>query len=91
VRLFEAAACGCCIISDPWAGLDDVLEAGKEVLVAGSTEEVLALITRMPPERCTAVGRAARTRVLDEHSHIRRAEYLSDCLRESLELQSAAP
>ena len=90
VRLFEAAACGCCIISDAWEGLAEVLEPGREVLVADSTDEVLALMERTTPDGRIAMGRAARERVLQEHSHTRRAAYLADCLREGMEMQSVA-
>jgi len=44
VRLFEAAACGTPVISDPWPGLDDLFEPGTEVLIARSTADVLACL-----------------------------------------------
>lgn len=76
VRLFEAAACGCCIVSDAWPGLDEVLEPEREVLVAHDTGEVLELLDRVGDDERHAIGRAARRRVLSEHSHVRRAETL---------------
>jgi spore maturation protein CgeB len=91
VRLFEAAACGTCIVSDRWAGLDEVFEPGEEVLVADDTADVLELLEHVSPERAVAIGRAARARVLREHSHLRRAEYLVGCLRDPMELQRVAP
>ncbi len=90
VRLFEAAACECCIVSDPWPGLDEVLEPGREVLVAGSGAEVLELMAATSPAQRAAMGRAARQRVLAEHSHLRRAEYLVERLREDAEVSHAA-
>jgi spore maturation protein CgeB len=90
VRLFEAAACGTCIVSDRWSGLDEVLEPGREVLVADDTADLLALLDDITVERAAAMGRAARARMLREHSHLRRAEYLVSCLREPLELQRVA-
>jgi spore maturation protein CgeB len=90
VRLFEAAACGTCIVSDRWAGLEDVLEPGEEILVADTTDDVLALLDGLSPERCAIIGRAARARVLREHSHLRRAEYLAGCLEEPVELPRVA-
>ena len=60
-RLFEAAACGACIISDTWPGLDSVLEPGREVLLADSTsEDVAAHLDALTPQRRAAIGRAAR-------------------------------
>lgn len=80
VRLFEAAACGSCIVSDAWPGLDEVLEPGREVLVASNTADVLGMLDRIDPEERAAIGHAARLRVEAEHSHLRRAEYLAACL-----------
>lgn len=90
VRLFEAAACATCIVSDRWAGLEEVLEPGEEVLVADDTDDLVALLEGVSPERAAAIGRAARPRILREHSHLRRAEYLVACLREPLEMQRVA-
>src|SRR5690606_24475949 len=39
VRLFEAAACGTPIISDAWPGIEDVLEPGKEAVIAHSSQD----------------------------------------------------
>ena len=33
-RIFEAAGAGACIITDAWEGIDEVLEPGREILVA---------------------------------------------------------
>src|SRR5690606_20493709 len=76
VRLFEAAACGCCIVSDAWPGLDEVLEPGREVLIATSTAEMLDILERIGAEQRADIGRAARKRIEAEHSHLRRAEEL---------------
>jgi spore maturation protein CgeB len=91
VRLFEAAACGCCIISDDWRGLEQVLEPGREILIAASTDEVLDLMEGMTAAQRDAIGRAARERVLAEHSHTQRAKYLVSCLVEGMDIQRAAP
>ena len=73
-RLFEAAACGACIISDTWAGLESVLEPGREVLLADSPADVAAHLDALTPQRREAIGRAARERVLREHTFASRAE-----------------
>jgi spore maturation protein CgeB len=73
VRLFEAAACGACIISDRWPGLETLLEPNREVLLAGSRADVLGHLTSLTPERRTSIGQAARERVLREHTYERRA------------------
>ncbi|HEX7038451.1 MAG TPA: glycosyltransferase [Pseudomonadales bacterium] len=80
VRLFEAAACGCCIVSDAWPGLDEVLAPGREVLIATRTADVLGMLERIGPDERAEIGRAARRRIEAEHSHLRRAEELVACL-----------
>jgi len=91
VRLFEAAACGTCVISDRWPGLEEVLTPGEEVLLADSTVDVLELLDQVPERRRQAVSDAARARILREHSHLRRAEDLIGALRPPPEVRRAAP
>ncbi|MGK3985822.1 glycosyltransferase [Sorangium sp. So ce136] len=74
-RLFEAAACGTPILSDSWDGLDQFFTPGKEILVARTTDEAVAALS-LPAGEIAAVARAARERVLAEHSASRRAEEL---------------
>lgn len=74
-RLFEAAACGTPVLSDDWPGLGDFFRPGEELLVARSTEEVLAALER-PREELARIGRRARERTLAEHTAARRAEQL---------------
>lgn len=76
VRLFEAAACGAAIISDAWPGLDQLLTPGKEILLASSTEDVLRILRETTESERTAMGAAARARVLAEHTSARRAAEL---------------
>ncbi|HYE62216.1 MAG TPA: glycosyltransferase [Phycisphaerales bacterium] len=73
VRLFEAAACGTPIISDIWAGIEEVLEPGSEILLADSSQEVLRLLTTMPEGQRRAIGERARQRILREHTAEHRA------------------
>jgi spore maturation protein CgeB len=82
VRLFEAAACGTAIISDAWAGLEAFFEPGKEILVATSTSEVLAIIKSEPDRTTLGIGQAARERFLKEHTPDHRATELESYLSE---------
>jgi spore maturation protein CgeB len=77
-RLFEAAACGACIISDTWPGLDALLQPEAEVLLAEDRFDVLRHLQRLSDEQRAAIGAAARARVLREHTYERRAEQLED-------------
>ena len=74
-RLFEAAACGVPVLSDWWEGLDEFFEPGREILVARTTEEAIEALRR-PAEDLARLGRAARQRVLAEHTAEARARQL---------------
>ncbi len=76
VRLFEAAACGTPIISDRWCGIEDVLTPGREIFLADSADEVLALLRELPEDQRRAAGDAARRRVLSAHTADHRAREL---------------
>jgi spore maturation protein CgeB len=78
-RLFEAAACGTAIVSDPWDGLDAFFEVGREILVAESAGDVTAALD-LSPEARRRVGAAARARVLAEHTADHRARRLAALL-----------
>jgi spore maturation protein CgeB len=82
VRLFEAAACGAPIISDIWPGIETVLEPDEEILLARSSEDVLAILAETSDERRRAVARAARRRVLAEHTAEHRARTLHELMAE---------
>ena len=75
VRLFEAGACGCPIVSDRWDGIEDVLEPGRDVMLADDADAVLSLLDWPEPRR-RAAGTAARRRVLGAHTAAHRAERL---------------
>ncbi len=75
VRLFEASACATPIISDPWAGLNDVFLIGREIAVATSSVQVSQLLA-WPDQRRRDLGQAARHRVLNAHTAAHRAKLL---------------
>ncbi len=84
VRLFEAAACGVPIVSDWWEGLDAFLEPGREILVAGSADEALAVIRELSEAERTVIGARARDRVLARHTAAHRAVELERYALEAL-------
>ena len=81
-RLFEAAACGVPILSDCFEGLDAFFEPGREILVASTTEEAIAALDRSP-EELKRISRAARERVLTEHTSERRVQDLEAALEQA--------
>ena len=76
VRLFEAAACGTPVISDPWPGLEDLFLPQEEILIARSGHEVLDWLRNVPDDLRRQLGEAARKRFLAEHTPEHRAESL---------------
>jgi spore maturation protein CgeB len=82
-RLFEAAACGTPVISDPWPGLEDCFEPGREVLVSRGPEDTLRLLRDFGPEERARLAERARTRALAQHTAAHRAEALLGYVREA--------
>ncbi|HEU4612528.1 MAG TPA: glycosyltransferase, partial [Kofleriaceae bacterium] len=81
VRLFEAAACGVPIISDVWPGIEELLEPGREILLAHSGEDVLRFM-ELPESERAAIGSRGRSRILAEHTAAHRASQLESYVRE---------
>ena len=80
VRLFEATACGTPVLSDAWAGIEDVLEPGREILIMRDSDDVLAALAIDDAAR-TAIGQAGRRRTLRQHTGVQRAAELEAWLR----------
>jgi len=90
VRLFEAAACGVPIVSDPWAGLDHFFRPGEEILIARSAEESLAFLSGTGEEERRRIGARARRRVLKSHTAATRAAELEEYALAGLDRQVRA-
>src|SRR3546814_8907153 len=73
VRLFEAAAFGSPIISDPWAGLESLFMPEAEILIAENSDDVLRALLDIPETRRLAIAAAGRSRDMAEHSSERLA------------------
>lgn len=86
-RLFEAAGAGACLVTDRWEGVELFLEPGFEVLVAANGEEVADWLDQLTPARASAIGRAARRRILSEHTYGHRVV----ALEQVLDAATAAP
>ena len=79
-RPFELASAGACIVSGPHEGIDRWFEPGREITVVGDANEAVAAYRELlaDPGRAAELGRAARARVLDEHTYLHRARQLLD-------------
>ena len=85
MRLFEGAACGALVLTDPIApqnGGDALFEIGREVVVYENDEDLCAKIDHFltnEKERST-IARAGQTRVLREHTYAHRAQSILNVL-----------
>jgi spore maturation protein CgeB len=79
-RVFEAAGAGACVITDAWEGIELFLEPGREVLVASSGQEVADLVDGLDVRQAKQIGRAARARMLLEHTYGHRVQELERLL-----------
>jgi spore maturation protein CgeB len=84
VRLFEAAACAVPVISDRWQGIDSLFAPGREILLADTSDQVVEFLRA----DAAAIGRAARSRILDGHTAAARAAELEHHL---IDASAAAP
>ena len=79
-RVFEAAGAGACLITDSWPGIEMFLEPGEEVLVAEDGGAVAEIVRGIDAAEARRIGRAARRRVLAEHTYARRAVAVEEAL-----------
>jgi spore maturation protein CgeB len=88
-RIFEAAGAGACIVSDAWAGIDQFLEPGSEILVANNGAEVAGYVDALNEGTARQIGEAARKRVLAEHTYALRAAEVESVLEGRDQLREA--
>jgi spore maturation protein CgeB len=81
-RVFEAAGCGSCVITDAWEGIDTFFAPGEEILVARTADDLVDLVRGTSAARARAIGEAARRRVLRDHTYAARAADLERVLQE---------
>ena len=81
-RPFELASAGAAIVSSPHDGIERWFEPGRELVLVTDADEAAAAYRELldDPGRAVELGRAARERVLDEHTYVHRARRLLDLL-----------
>ena len=72
-RVFEAAACGACLVTDAWEGVERFFEPQREILVAGGPQDLVRYVETVSPAAARAVGERARRRALRDHTYASRA------------------
>jgi spore maturation protein CgeB len=73
-RVFEAAGAGVCLITDRWVGIETFFAPGKEILVAGSAEEIVAWLRDTSAAKAKDIGQNMRVRALRDHTYELRAK-----------------
>ena len=81
-RMFEAAGAASCQITDAWRGIEEFFAPGEEILVAEDAEAIVRFVRQVTPERARAIGKAARSRALRDHTYDQRALLLDSILRQ---------
>jgi spore maturation protein CgeB len=79
-RVFEAAGCGSCVITDAWEGISTFFAPGEEILVARTCDDLVRCVRATSAERAREIGAAARRRVLRDHTYAQRAAQLDAVL-----------
>jgi spore maturation protein CgeB len=79
-RLFELAAAGAAIVTNPYEGIERWFEPGRELLVVSGADEAVEAYRSLldDPASAAELGRRARERVLGEHTFADRARRLLD-------------
>src|SRR5207248_9898681 len=77
-RPFELAALGCAMVSNPYVGVEEWFEPGREIIIVHNQEEALdAYKSLLKSESMrTELGARARQRLLNEHTYDHRARQL---------------
>lgn len=83
VRLFEAAACACPVVSDRWRGLEEIFPIGEAIHVADTADDVCELLSANDEARRQKVARRARDIVLASHTGEARAREFISCITSS--------
>lgn len=83
-RPFELSAMQCCVVANPYNGLELWFEPGKEIIIVNSTDEAvdrLRYLLAHDDERAR-MAQAARDRVLKEHTFRHRARDLVNIVQQ---------
>ena len=82
-RPFELAAMAACIVANPYDGMEAWFEPEKEIIIVRSTEEAVDRYRHLLANDSVreAMGRAARERVLKQHTFQHRARQLLEIVK----------
>lgn len=82
-RPFELAAFGACIVSQPYNGIEEWFDIGREMIVANNETEVLSIYQYLldSDDEREKIGEHARVRLLKDHTYQRRAEEMTSIIK----------
>ena len=82
-RLFELAAFGVCIVSQPYNGINEWFDIGKELIVVHSDDEAIETYKWLlsSDEERKRMGEKIRQKVLKEHTYRNRAESILKAIK----------
>lgn len=77
-RPFELAAFGACIVSQPYNGIEEWFEPGKELIIVDEETNLIDLYQELvdSEEKCEEMGINAREKVLKDHTYRKRVDQL---------------
>ena len=77
-RPFELAALGCAMVSNPYSGVEEWFEPGREIVVVQNAQQAVDTYTLLLGDAAARreLGSRARERVLREHTYSHRADQL---------------
>ena len=83
-RPFELAALGACIVANPYEGIEEWFEPGKEIIVVQSLDEAIDCYRDLLAHdgKRAEMGAAARARILKQHTFRHRARELMDIVEQ---------
>lgn len=82
-RPFELGSLAACIVANPYDGIEEWFEPEKEIIIVNSTEEAIERYRYLLANESVreAMGKAARERVLKQHTFRHRARQLVKIIR----------
>ena len=82
-RPFELAAYGACIVSQPYNGIDEWFDVGKELVVVNSEDEAVEAYEWLlgSDDERLQMGERARQRILKDHTYRNRAQTVVEMVK----------
>lgn len=80
IRVFEALACGCPLVTSPWQDEEGLFKAGRDFLVASNGREMTALLLDLLDSETwrRQLAECGRATILERHTCAHRAQQLEE-------------